>query len=476
MLGYFRAEIPGSHRLPPGRHRPADHPHRRLPCHGPDRAGHRLDAHPGHRPVVRLLRQIARVQGRQERPRRPGQRPPRRPLVLAGHAKRHSSNWPRWPRPTNSPAWPTMSSSSDLSVGLLPKPSVTTAPLSLIAIDIDFFKAINDTWGHQTGDEVLKQTARSAGHRLPTGGPPPPASAATSSVSSCRRPRTTPAKWPNASARHRRRVVKIGSAKVGLSLLRRGGHGRRAAKVPTPSCHWPTGGNHRSKRGERSQVSQAYRPGRRAAGPETATGLASLTKKVVGVDNRFANVFWAAWKRSWASWPGTDPLQGQPLPPRPPLRSPDRAGDGAFRAPHRPAGRGRHAARHRHDGPARPRAPVPRRPWTPNRPRSSASTRCSRQDHGRPGSSWSRRSGRAAYPSRAFRRLGLSRRHTRPGHPADGPDSGGGRLVRRGHLSARVPRRPGAGRGAPRSKRAARNLTRWWWRHSWRRPAGWAVS
>ena len=34
------------------------------------------------------------------------------------------------------------------------------SPISLIYLDIDFFKAINDTHGHQAGDAVLKQIAR----------------------------------------------------------------------------------------------------------------------------------------------------------------------------------------------------------------------------------------------------------------------------------------------------------------------------
>ena len=49
---------------------------------------------------------------------------------------------------------------AELAEAALQAASVTKMPVTIALIDMDHFKAINDRWGHATGDHVLKEFAR----------------------------------------------------------------------------------------------------------------------------------------------------------------------------------------------------------------------------------------------------------------------------------------------------------------------------
>ena len=76
-------------------------------------------------------------------------------------------------------------------------------PLSVLMLDLDDFKLVNDTFGHLFGDQVLTWAAELIRSSLRTLGPGRRATAATSSRSSCPTP-TRPRRRssPSASSRH----------------------------------------------------------------------------------------------------------------------------------------------------------------------------------------------------------------------------------------------------------------------------------
>jgi len=79
---------------------------------------------------------------------------------------RRWSNWPRSTKSWNSSAWWTRSPASTTAATLTSelhkewkRAGREQVPLSIIMLDIDYFKRLNDTYGHMAGDRCLVELA-----------------------------------------------------------------------------------------------------------------------------------------------------------------------------------------------------------------------------------------------------------------------------------------------------------------------------
>ncbi len=246
-------------------------------------------------PVVRLLRRLRQVEGGKSAPGNLTRGLHGEPLRLAKHLEGAFEKLSVMAKTDQLTGLPNRRHFEQVLSAFYHQARRYDRPLSLVAMDIDFFKAVNDTWGHQAGDEVLRMTAGAV-------------------AASCRQA-DIPARIggdefciilpeTGASAAHllaerirneiSRRVMNVGTTKISLAAsfgvadLNSSG-----AKSPDAMMALVDEALYMAKRLGRNRVFQANRTAEenRPSDVNVHDGLGSLARKVAGLDSRLKHVF-----------------------------------------------------------------------------------------------------------------------------------------------------------------------------------------